>query len=676
MNPTKRFVLRRGGYVEQPPDLEYRPTSTTLAQAVERELDAKAWAAGAVHGDFELTVDGEKTVDTLERESIETLAALGHPAPFGQGEHTVYDESVRRCTQIEGGRVQASGAGWRGACDAIRAALATEMGLAGCDIEIEVHKLLLYDVSGHFDSHADTEKSEGMIASAVVVAESDHAGGALVMAHREAEARLIDGQAPRGYVQWAVWYADVAHRVEPVRSGHRVALALNVRLGASRPLEARPIRDRRLDESLWTRTFEDHHTMWARRAGLRGTGARQYARKLVWLLGHRYTEPGLKAELLKGADRQLAALLGAGRGSERALLGWIEIRTVGDARTVQGWCWSDDDSGWDGGGTARESLERQEEEEDRAGLDLHREDEYQDDDYRMRRVDPPANLPVLEMGPASRRDIWVEGLRSLDGERADYGRIAVETCELAPAEAVKGLETCGARVYEATGNEGATLELQYRHAALVVWQPNESALDMLADCGGRTALAGEFATVRRLNRNDCAYATSLSDVAERWSRAMAADGGHPAPEAHRTLLAALREGEEKTYAHEIATIDLDEAGARIVARELRATVGRERTDRREMLHQFVDGPARRRYERTHEPQWRGGGAQAPAHRRRRTRDRRADVQLRGSRGGRGADGVAEARRAPQNVRIGGVNARMTRDYPGDGLPVESEDERT
>ena len=371
---------------------------------------------------------------------------------------------------------------------------------------------------------------------------------------------------------------------------------LNVRLGVSRPLVARPIRDRRLDESLRTRTFEDYHTSWARRAGLDGTGARQYARKLVWLLGHRYTEPGLKGELLKGADRQLAALLGAGQGSERALLGWIEIRTVGDARTVQGWCWSDDDSGWDEDTSAQESLERREEAEDRAGIELHREDEYRDDDYRMTRVDPPANLPVLEMGPASRRDIWVEGLRSLNGERADYGRVAVETCELAPAEAVEGLETYGARVYEATGNEGAILELQYRHAALVVWQPNESALDILADCGGRTALAGEFATVRRLNGNG--RATSLSDVAERWSRAMAADGGHPAPDAHRTLLAALREGEEKTYAHEIAPIDLDEAGARIVARELRAIVGRERTGRPEMLHQFTDDPRRRYGEHT------------------------------------------------------------------------------
>ena len=519
--------------------------------------------------------------------------------------------------------MQASGAGWRGACDAIQAALATRMGLAGCDIEIELHKLLVYGASGHFDSHADTEKSEGMIASAVVVAESDHRGGALVMEHRGAEARLIDGQTPPGYVQWAVWYADVAHLIELVRSGHRVALALNIRLGASRPLVARPIRDGRLDESLRTRTYEDYHTLWARRAGLHGTGARQYARKLVWLLGHRYTEPGLKGGLLKGADRQLAALMGTERGSERALLGWIEIRTVGDARTVQGRDWKDNDTDWDDEHRARESLARQEEAEDRAGLELHPEDERRDDLDDMRRVDPPASLPVLEMGPARRRDIWVEDLRNLDGEHADYRRIAVETCELAPPEAVEGIETSGARIYEATGNEGAILELQYRHAALVVWQPNESALDMLADCGGRAALAGELATVRQLGSENGGFPTSLTDVAERWRRAMVADGGGPAPEAHRTLLAALRDGEETMYAHEIATVDLDEAGAEIVAHELRTTVGRKHTDWPENATPVRGWP--RALRRTHEPQWRGRRARTPPHRRRRPRDRRTDV---------------------------------------------------
>ena len=450
MNPTERFVVARGGYVEQPPDLEYLPTATTLAQAVERELDAKPWAAGAVRGAVALAVDGSKTVEALNHEKIRALLELGKRAPFGRGEKTLYDDTVRRCTQIEAERVAVDGAGWRAACEAIRTALATEMGLAGCDIEIDVHKLLLYDRVDHFDTHADTENSEGMIASAVVVAESDHAGGALVMSHQGAQARLIEGPAPEGYVRWAVWYADVAHKIEPIRHGHRVAITLNVRLGTSRPLEARPIRDARLDNSLWTRTYEDHHTRWAGRRGLRGTGGRQYARKLVWLLGHRYTEPGLKVELLKGADRQLAALLGTGRGSERVLLGWLEVRTVGYARGVPGWEWNDNDPRWSERREVDERLQDAEEAEDRAGLELdrEREDEYYDDDYHgdyywMKRVEPPAGLPVLTIGRARRRDVWIESPRTLDGEHQDYGRIAVETCELAPAEAVERLKSIG-----------------------------------------------------------------------------------------------------------------------------------------------------------------------------------------------------------------------------------------
>ena len=664
MDPTERFVVARGGYVEQPPDLEYLPTATTLAQAVERELDAKPWAAGAVRGEVALAVDGGKTVESLKEEKIRALVRLGDRAPFGRGEKTLYDDTVRRCTQIEAERVTVDGAGWRAACEAIRTALATEMSLAGCDVEIQVHKLLVYDAGDHFDTHADTEKSEGMIASAVVVAESDHAGGALVMKHRGAEARLIDGGAPQGYVRWAVWYADVAHKIEPIRHGHRVAITLNVRLGASRPLQARPIRDARLDNSLWTRTYEDHHTRWARRRGLRGTGGRQYARKLVWLLGHRYTEPGLKAELLKGADRQLAALLGTGRGDERVLVGWLEVRTVGYARRVRGWEWNDNDPRWSERREVDWTLQEQEEAEDRTGLELHREDEYYDDDHRMTRVEPSAGLPVLAMGRARRRDVWVEGLRTLDGERADYGRIAVETCELAPPQAVEGLETCGARVYEATGNEGAILELQYRHAALVVWQPNESALDMLADCGGRAALAGEFATVRRRGR-DYAFNTQLSDVAKRWRRAMTADGGGPAPEAHRTLLAALREGEERVYAHEIAPLDLDEAGAEIVARELRAAEERERRDWRETLHHLVE-----------EWPWRddalanrSGAAALFEHLLTDDVGRAIAERMCGHEGREAVEQyVAKLRRrVHREMYQRRRDARFTRDYPGDGL---------
>ena len=70
MNPTERFAIPRNRYVERPPDLEYRPTATTLAQAVMRELDAAPWAEGAARGALSLAVDGEKTVEALEEENL------------------------------------------------------------------------------------------------------------------------------------------------------------------------------------------------------------------------------------------------------------------------------------------------------------------------------------------------------------------------------------------------------------------------------------------------------------------------------------------------------------------------------------------------------------------------------------------------------------------------------
>ena len=123
MDAAERFVVARGGYVEQPPDLEYLPTATTLAQAVERELDAKPWAAGAVRGEVALAIDGAKTVESLNEEKIRALVKLGDRAPFGRGEKTLYDETVRRCTQIEAERVTVDGAGWRATCEGIRTTL-------------------------------------------------------------------------------------------------------------------------------------------------------------------------------------------------------------------------------------------------------------------------------------------------------------------------------------------------------------------------------------------------------------------------------------------------------------------------------------------------------------------------------------------------------------------------
>ena len=56
---------------------------------------------------------------------------------------------------------------------------------------------------------------------------------------------------------------------------------------------------------------------WAARGGRTRAGVEQYGQKLVWVLAHRYTEPGLKASLLKGRDRELARARSSTRSTAR-----------------------------------------------------------------------------------------------------------------------------------------------------------------------------------------------------------------------------------------------------------------------------------------------------------------------------------------------------------------------
>ena len=64
--------------------------------------------------------------------------------------------------------------------DVLLEAVAQQMGLADAKFEMEPLKLLIYEPGGHFDWHADTEKSSAMVASATLVLPGDYEGGALV----------------------------------------------------------------------------------------------------------------------------------------------------------------------------------------------------------------------------------------------------------------------------------------------------------------------------------------------------------------------------------------------------------------------------------------------------------------------------------------------------------------
>ena len=188
------------------------------------------------------------------------------------------------------------------------------------------------------------------------------------------------------------------------------------------------------------------------------------------------------------------------------------------------------------------------------------------------------DTPELHLKDIARQNAWVEGLRSLGGEAVEHGAIEVLDGEIVPPGALSRATPTGGRVYEATGNEGASLELQYRHAALVVWRRNRATLRMLARCGGRLALAVELAQRTAAERGRDSMEGGIEDVLSLWREALASDGGGPEPDTHRIILDKLQgagsgpvDGVQGSrlrwrYVEGVAAVDLDaEAAPTLVA---------------------------------------------------------------------------------------------------------------
>ena len=277
---------------------------------------------------------------------------------------------------------------------------------------------------------------------------------------------------------------------------------------------------------------------------------------MIWVLSHRYTEPGLRANLLKGRDRKLARLLVDEPHGEACYLAWLQIREVGSARSPEGRSWGDETGEW---------YEPEDEDEDE-----------EDDDLGPTRI-VHRETPELYLDAVARQNVWIEGLRSLRGEEIDHGPIEVLDGEIAPPEALSLAVPDGARLYEATGNEGASLELQYRCAVLVIWRRNDATLQMLARCGGRLALAVELGQRSGGKGNGEWWRTRTTDVMDLWSEALKTDGGGPEPRAHHLLLDAMsREpGPEEAellrecYVERVAAVDLEAEAVPMLVRWIR-----------------------------------------------------------------------------------------------------------
>lgn len=351
----------------------------------------------------------------LMAQQAKAVIARAELAPYGRGDRTLVDPTVRRVWQLSPAHFRLRDPFWPALLTRIVADAARGLGVEA-PVTAELYKLLLYEPGSFFVSHRDTEKVDGMFATLVIVMPSTWEGGELVVRHagREATPRLSSELV--SWAHWAAFYADCEHEVRPVTAGHRLCLVYNLALAPGAPPPPTPDpRSAIAEAASLLRTWADEGEPGAR---------------FVLPLQHRYTPASLGWAALKGRDAGAAGVLAAA-GKEAGVavyLGMISIEESGSAEPM-----------WSG-----------------------------------RRGRPAATeFEIIEVFDRTAR---LTELAPADPDDPTPPPLEFEEDEVIPLDALEELEPDSVSFEEATGNEGGSFERTYRVAALVAWPQREADL--------------------------------------------------------------------------------------------------------------------------------------------------------------------------------------------------------
>ncbi len=395
------------------------------------------------------------------------LIAAAERAPYGRGEDTVVDTTVRRTWQIGAEQLQIEGKGWAQTLQTVTDRVATALG-AGTEVGAELYKLLVYDEGSFFVNHRDTEKTPRMFGTLIIGLPSLHAGGDLLVRHRGQEARLSLRVADPSELAYAAFYADCVHEVLPITSGYRLALVYNlVRTGSGRAPQAPNYEPQ-------TAALAQLLKRWASQAPDENT-----PQQLVYPLDHAYTPAELSFQSLKGADAAGAAVLAT--ASEQAgcelHLALMQIEQSGSAE-------------YGGGGRSR-GWRR-----------------YHDDDDDEGEDEVNADFTVGEMIDCTQQ---LSHWQTPQGQGLALQHFPFHEEEVCPANALQNMEPDEQHFHEATGNEGATFERSYQRAALVMW-PRKWRVQVLQRAGVEALVAYLAGLVSRWNGADGGAGTGARDA--------------------------------------------------------------------------------------------------------------------------------------------------------------------
>lgn len=235
----------------------------------------------------------------LSDRDAQAIISVSHQAPFGKGEQTIVDTSVRKTWELSKEDFEMKNPAWNTYVQSILNKVGTGLGFHATSdsISAQLYKLLLYEPGAMFKAHQDSEKEQGMFGTLIIALPSKHEGGQVHLSHAgKTEVLTTATNSDYGYTYLA-WFSDVVHEVKPVTSGHRLVLTYN--------LVHTSLGSQVLSAGSNTSVVELDNSFQAWKT-LDRTKSPKY---LSYLLEHEYTEANFSLQSTKGHDNQVLTLL-------------------------------------------------------------------------------------------------------------------------------------------------------------------------------------------------------------------------------------------------------------------------------------------------------------------------------------------------------------------------------
>jgi hypothetical protein len=402
-------------------------------------------------GDLRLEVKGiGKIRFPIGHAHARRLAAIARPARYGLRDRTRFDPRVRDTGEIAKSLITIDESRWAKTLVPMLERVRRDLGLPdGIELAAALHNLLAYEPGQFFASHQDSEKTDAMLGTLVVILPAAFTGGAMVIEHHDAHATYRGSGRQLTFV---AFYADCHHEVRPITTGHRVVLTYNL-TAKGRPSQSATSTGNKRIEAL-ARSIQRYFDTprpprWASDA------RRECPDRLVYLLDHQYTRRSLAWHRLKNADATRAAAL-------RAVAERLDCEMVLALADVHE-SWSCEDE-YD---TFRRYRHR--------GWRSH-EDEDQDDDA-SERFDL---IELLDSDVELRH--WIPSNGRAEGMSSAAGHD--EVCFTKTSDE---LEPFAAEHEGYMGNWGNTVDRWYHRAAVVLW-PRERTFVIRAKAAPRWAV--------------------------------------------------------------------------------------------------------------------------------------------------------------------------------------------